>query len=313
MSDLLEKIRQLRPDVFAPDPALLARERDRLMARIAAEAAPVVPRRQVLSRRRRVSLMIALPLVALVGAAAGGWALSRDSATATEVACQFDERSMHQIDSSTGDPVADCGAEWRRLFDSSPPALVAFDNGLGGITVVRDGVDVPSSWRPLASDFRQDARLIELDATLSDHGRGLESACTTLAQARTLAEAELARLRLRTWIVSSERGSADGAATCTTHYLDRDNRRVVLFPLPSSGHPVDAPYRQLARRLSQLMTSGCLTVDAAVARARREAQDVGLDEAAGEVLFHTIDGAACARITVNVGGRVEVTIRGDRP
>ena len=315
MSDVLETIRRLRPDVEPPDAALLEREREQLMARIAAESLrpDELRRRPAPTRRRRVLWAIALALVALIGAAAGGWALSRDSATATEVGCQFDRGSVHVIDSSTGDPVADCGAEWRRLFHSSPPALVAYDSGFGGITVVRQGSDVPSSWQRLATGFRQNTRLIELDAALGDHGGGLESGCMRLAEARRVAEGEVARLGLRNWTVVPERGAADGRTTCTAHYLDRVERRVVLFPMERLRSDAGAPYAQLARRLRALTTNTCMSVDEALFAARREARQLRLDETAGEVLFHTVDGDACARATVNVGGRVEVTIRGDAP
>jgi hypothetical protein len=179
--------------------------------------------------------------------------------------------------------------------------------------VVRAGTDVPAEWRLLSPEFRQDARLIELDAALGDVGAGLESHCLPLERARPIAEAQVSRLGLRDWTVVSRRGAADGVRSCTRHYLEHPRRRVVLIPLPaptSVAERASAPYMQLAAFLRDA-TQTCLTVAAAARAGRAEATRLGLDEATGEVVFHVIDGDACARTTTNVGGRIEVTIRGD--
>ena len=305
MADELHLVTELRPQVAAPDPVLLTRERDALMTFIADGPAVHRPRRWLLAA--------AILLTALVGAAAGGWALTRGTEETTEVGCALDRNldSIAVIDASSGDPVADCAAEWRRRHGSAAPPLVAYDNAHGGVQVVPKGLSVPSEWRLLPEGFRQDARLVELDAALGDLGSGLNASCLTLPAARALAVAELARLRLDSWSVASERGRADGARTCTQHYLDRERRRVVLIPLPGAPRP-DAPYAILARRLAAATKSDCLTVESALTRARAEASALGLDKPAGATVFHVVYGTGCARVTVNVGGRVEVTIRGKR-
>ncbi len=88
----------------------------------------------------------------------------------------------------------------------------------------------------------------------------------------------------------------------------------------SLGGPVppDLPVVAVARRLTALIVEGpdarCLTVERAAELARREAERLGLSEAAGQVVFHVVPPDAaqpgtCARVTTVVGGTAEVTIR----
>jgi hypothetical protein len=97
-----------------------------------------------------------------------------------------------------------------------------------------------------------------------------------------------------------------------------DEKKVELVPRPGGPFSDAAPFVQLARSLSRQLIDGagarCLSLDEGLALARHEAARLGLDENAGEVVFHIVPpsdpaAATCARPTTGVGGRVEVTLR----
>lgn len=213
------------------------------------------------------------------------------------------------ISAATGDPVADCAAEWRRLFRTAPPRLVAYDTG-GEVTVVPAGTDVPDDWKPLSPAFRQNADLIEFDERLGDSTRGLDSRCFSLQEARAFAQTLLAKSGLEGWSVVTDPRSRARTDSCTAYAIDTANRRVVLISHDVKYTPSDAPHLVLARRLGELTTTSCLTVDAAAQVVRREAAKFGWQESDSSLIVNTIPGNGCADIVVNVGGRVEVTIRG---
>ena len=306
-----EVIRRLR----MADPArglapLPANERDELRRFITANR-PAGPRPLAAPslRQRRWLLLATGALAAVIAAGAGAWALRDRAADTTSLACAFEPDSMSIIASASGDPLADCRDEWRRLHDTTPPALAAYDSG-GHVTVVRAGSAVPKEWQLLPAGFRQDARLIELDERLGDTAAGLESGCFSLDRARPLAEGLLRRVGLAEWSVVTEPGAAESTGTCATYSLDRASRQIVL--LPRQGHlgGNDAPYLQLSRRLAAAAAADCLTVLEATGRVRREAARFGWTEAHGSLVINSLGGTGCADIVVNVGGRVEVTIRG---
>ncbi len=259
-------------------------------------------------RAPRRTLVLAGVVVAL-GLAGVGWAVLDSIGSSTSVGCHTDDGGISIVDAVTGDPVADCAAVWRRDTGGEPPPLVAYDNGTGGIEVVPEGADVHVSWRQLEPGLAQDPRLIELEAALDDHVDGLPADCHRLESARVIADREVDRLGLEGWQVVSERRAADGAQTCASFILEPERRRVVLIPLDGARAPDDAPYRVLASRLGDALEQDCRTVASAAELTRQAAADAGID---GGLVVHQVidDTSTCARADVNVGGGVEVTIRG---
>lgn len=313
MTAEVELLRRLRPSADGPDPQLAERERNALMAVIerrttaGAEAIPA-------PRRRRARWVIPAAIAILGVTAAAGWAVLRtDHTISTEIGCPH-----AIIDATSGDPVADCAELWVLREHTHPPQLAGFVNPAGGIEVVPADQPVPDGWEPLEDGFRQDDRLIALEAELDDWSRGLPSDCFARDDAVELVERNLARLGLIEWSVTTERGAADGRATCSAYYRDGTETRVVVIPLERTGGYEHRNFVVLADRLSSLMVgddAACLTVDVAAELARAEAARLGFDLATGEIVFHVVAAPAddprptCARPTTNVGGRVEITLR----
>lgn len=271
------------------------------------QTAPTRPSARDRVPRRTFALAAAIMTLSLV---AVGWVVLTSIENSTSVGCHTADGVVSIADAVTGDPVADCAAVWRQDTGSEPPDLIAYDNGNGGIEVLPEGSDAPSGWQQLEPGVAQDPRLIELDASLDDHIDGLPADCHRLDSARVIADREVDRLGLTGWQVVSERGEADGAQTCTYYFLEPERQRVVLIPLDSGDAPDDAPYRVLANRLGEALEEECLSVAEAVELTRRSAADAGIDEN-GVVVHQAVDdNSTCARADVNVGGRVEVTIRG---
>lgn len=271
---------------------------------------PPTPGRTRLPRRTVVlAATIATLTFAAVGAAA--YFNSVQIQTTTGVACRTADGSVSVIDAVSGDPVTDCASHWQQTTGALPPALVAYGDGRGGIEVVPAGAEVPDTWQALERGLAQDPRLIELEAALDDHIDGLRAGCHRPDSARAVTERELDRLGLDAWDAVSERGSADGETTCTYFFLDPDRQRVVLIPLEGILDAADTPHGILASRLDQELDR-CLSTDAVADLTRDIAADVGVVPE-GLVIHEVTDkDADCARAQLNVGGRVEVTIRGPK-
>lgn len=155
--------------------------------------------------------------------------------------------------------------------------------------------------------------MIELDAALADFGDGLRAQCYTLATARPLAEATLQRLGLADWSVRIDPDRNGGDDTCAIHGLDPEAKAVVLSGDIGMGPPpADTPYVRLAAAVQDQIDRHCLTRQQAVDAVRRIASDLGIHETGGDLVIHSVpdDSAACSRTDVNVGGRIEVTVRG---
>lgn len=255
--------------------------------------------------RRTLVLVTVMSILSL--AAIGGAAVMWPAEKTTSVSCHTDTNTETVVDSVTGDPVEDCKRAWRDT-GQEPPALIAYDNGQGGISVLPAEEQAPDGWEPMDSGAVQDPHLIQLKAALADYGSGLHAKCHALPEARDVAQREIDRLELKGWSVRAERGEADGTSTCTYFYLDPANRAVVLIPQEEVAPP-DGPFTAFARELSTVLEEDCRTVPEAAQVARETAVQHGVDMglAVHEVTDGTLD---CARSDVTVGGGVEVTVRG---
>ena len=294
MSDEFELLRRLRPPTAGPDPALVADERKALMALITEAPRPLpqpIPPDGDRRRRRRPRWLAPTVLVISGATVAAGWAVFRpESRTLTSVSC-----GDSTIGSSTGDPVADCAALWRREKGTEPPALVAYEGPGGGIWVLPVGEKPPAGSKPLGQAFRQETSIIELEDELGDVARGLQSACRTEADARRLVTTQLERLGLAGWRVTvraaepeiprrSDRvPAAQPASTTPTGealgfsptassdpatepcpsgqpafrgIIRADQKKVELAPRPDGPFSEAVPFVQLARSLSRQLIDG---------------------------------------------------------
>lgn len=312
MIDPVDVVRQVAPPVEAP-PELLERVRNDLMTTINLSDHNETERPS--RRRRRWAIPIAA--TAVLASAAAGWAAVRgDSSTSTSLQCPGNT----YVQAVIGDPVADCADVWRDINGTEPPPMTAYDNGEGGVAVLLEGEAVPDGYVALEPGPYQDTTLIELTAALGDSGSGLTSNCFDEAGARELVQRELTRLGLSDWTVTvDENRPPTGAASCAYFIAQPDQRQVQLIGMgPAPSQP--SPYHLFASELDDRLNAECVGLDAAadITRSLASATDVSsytdyeFSEESGLLNIHTIEdpSATCARADVNVGGAVEVTLRG---
>jgi hypothetical protein len=268
-------------------------------------------------RHLRLPVIVGVSLV-LAGAAIG-WALTTTSARDTvSVQCEI-EGSDTIIPSITGDPVADCAAQWRRDTDRNPPPLVAYDNGHGGITVAPAGQAPLPGARPLPGGATQNVSIVEVQQSLDDFVRGLNSGCFDNRTASEMTTRILARFGMEDWTVRSVPStdvSSSSAAPAAPQgcvgaaILDPAIRTVVLRALGGTMRP-GAPYERLAERLRSVAEE-CMPLDATAKRVRSIADELGLSEAAHEYQLTEIpeNDAPCTTVNETVGGTIFLILRG---
>jgi hypothetical protein len=258
-------------------------------------------------RRRRRRLMLAIAAVALVvTATAATWVALRGAPAreTTSVQCLIKGNDAI-IPSISGNPAHDCAADYRREFGTAPPSLVAYDNTLGGVTVLPRSQTAPRGWKVLRA---QNVALIELQDSLDDYIDGLNSSCLDAKAATALAKAKLARFGFTGWAVSVR----NGAGQCMAMDLvDPAAQTVTLIStsVPSGSH--EATFHKLADKLRPLAQS-CQSLAPAVASVRTAANSLGLSESARtyELNAVTDNSLRCASIYETVGGTIFLTVRG---
>src|SRR5205085_2100789 len=142
------------------------------------------------AQRSRRPLVLALAVVVAAATAAAAWAILGSSAQeTTSIECVIAGTDTI-IPASSGDPAADCALQWQRDLGTTPPPLVAYDNGEGGVTVIPSGEKPQAGWTALPGRS-QDVALIQLQESLDDYVNGLNSTCLDGAAATALAHAKL--------------------------------------------------------------------------------------------------------------------------
>lgn len=265
--------------------------------------------RRAAPHRRRLVLALAAVFVVAIATAATWVALSHDPAReTTSVECVIKGVDTI-IPSTSGDPARDCAVEWKREFGNAP-ALVAYDNTLGGVTVLPRTAKPPAGWRTLKS---QDVALIQLQSSLDDYVAGLHSSCLDDKAATALTRQKLAEFGFSGWTVTlaDSASQPQGVTTCIgAAYVDPVARTVNLS---GYGVPSGAPERpaQLAAKLRPIARQ-CRSVPAAVASVRGAANSLGLSESAKtyELNAVTDNSMRCASIYETVGGTIFLTVRG---
>lgn len=258
------------------------------------------------ARRRRRALVLAFAVV-VVAATAATWAATRSGPAreTTSVQCLIGN-SDAIIPSTSGDPARDCAADYRREFGTAAPKLVAYDNGLGGVTVIPDTRKPQAGWKRLVSG--QDVDLIQLQDSLDDYVNGLNSRCLDENAATSFAKARLAQFGFTGWTVTLRN---TGGGPCTgSGLVDPPSETVTLFAggaAPGTG----TTFEKLAATLRPL-TETCESLPAAVAAVRAAASRLGLSESArGYDLNPVADNSLrCASIYETVGGTIFLTVRG---
>lgn len=316
----VEELRALAPPppVRPISPERLALRKEILMREVRRSSDPYAPAPLRMptspaakpARRRHHRLpVLAAAAVMVLGGAAVGWAVVASTARDTvSVQCEIEGASA-VIPAATGDPVADCAAQWQRETGRPAPPLVAYDNGVGGITVLPADQAPPSGWTPLQSGETQNVSMVELQQWLDDYVRGLHSGCYDNATAVEMTERTLARLGMADWTVRPP-PSSDAAPCVDTGILDGASRSVTLRAL---GGPVPAgpTVEKLAARLRSI-AGDCASMDATAKLVRSAASELGLSEATRQFELSEVrdDSARCTTIYENVGGTIFVILRG---
>jgi hypothetical protein len=278
-------------------------------------------------RRRRLPILLAAALVVLSGTAVA-WALVASSGRDTvSVQCEIQGVSTI-IPSATGDPGADCAAQWQRDTGNSAPPLVAYDNGVGGITVLPADQTPPSGWTRLGNGETQNLSMVQMQQWLDDYVSGLNSGCYDNATATQMTEQALPRFGMAGWTVQPAPPSdltaqpappsasaaplvVSGAQQCVdTGILDGTNRTVSLRAL---GGPVPPGFAEekLAVKLRSIAQQ-CGSLDATATQVRSAATDLGLSEDAHQFELTEVrdDSARCTTISEDVGGTIFLILRG---
>jgi hypothetical protein len=265
-------------------------------------------------RRRRPAVIAALSVLALAGSAAAGWAIFGSARNATSIECSI-HGSLTVIDGTSGNPVADCSAQWQRQTGAAAPPLVAYLLKSGVVEVQ------PATERPPARSTRLPAgtvlntQLIVLNEWLGDYIHGLSSRCYSDAAATASVHAELAGLGLPGWTVSFRPPAANGTTTCASIFIVfAAQRHVQLLTSPAAPPRGEVSafrlFRSLARSLRSV-SGTCQDLPATADRVHAIARRLGFSAPAGlELDKVTVPSATCTSIYEDVGGTIVVTLRG---
>jgi hypothetical protein len=260
--------------------------------------------RQTAPRRRLVLASVAVALVAIATAATWVVLSGAPARETTSVQCLINGNDA-VIPSTSGDPAHDCAVEWRQDFGTKPPALVAYDNTHGGVTVLAGSQKPPRGWTVLKS---QDVALIELQDSLDDYISGLNSSCFDAKAATSLTESSLARLGFHRWTVDVRSGTG---ACVGTGIVDPVAHSVTLIPMGDPTAGPETTFEKLAGKLRPL-TRNCQSLPAAIVSVRAAATSLGLSASAKTYELSAVkDGSLrCASIYETVGGTIFLIVRG---
>ena len=282
--------------------------RDDLLARlvslpVSTEAATGRP------RRHRLPVIAVASATTVVAGTAIGWAITNSGATdTTSVQCEINGTDTI-IPASSGDPVADCAAQWQRETGTNAPRLVAYDNGNGGITVAPAAQAPPPSSSPLPPGTTQNVSAITLQESLDDYVSGLNATCHSADSAVAFTRQLLHAAGLQHWSVVAPPEGADGSSTCADTAIVNAKSQEVMLRALHGPEPTERPYMQLAQRLRNL--SGCHSAAELAQRVRSVAQDLGLSAAAHEYQLTTVATKSdCSVVHETVGGTIFLTVRG---
>ena len=265
-------------------------------------------------RRVRRPLVLAVAALVAVTTATFAWAITRGGASqTTSVECVIAGTDT-VIDATSGNPAADCAAEWQRERGTPPPPLTAYANTSGGVTVFPRSEKPPAGWRTLRS---QNVALIELQESLDDYLNGLTSSCFTASAATAFTRQQLARRGFVGWKVDV-RHSAQGSTSpiCTGSGIVDPTTTTVRLISGSFGNP---PQNWLPGRLAaslRPLTKTCLSLPAMGRAVEQRASQLGLSPEppatkASYVLHSSPDDRLrCTSLYETVGGTINLILRG---
>jgi hypothetical protein len=327
---------------MTPDPLALLRQADpapspapydpgcatALIDRAVAADTPGTGRGQGRRTRRWRAAAAALTAAVLAGGGGAAYAVLHQPAdSALGLACaagtsrQEFEQAGGSLSSfmsvSSGDPVADCAAEYERRGAGAAPALRGYTTGTSYVSVVPADWAVPTSWQALPDTFRNDPVRLELRQRLDDVLEGPQSRCHSADEVAALVRSDLTDLGLTGWTIQrlEQARRADGRTWCALAFVDDSGSRTVLLQGldgPASGeYPTGEPFGQVLQTLRQRIAGQCLPLPAARQVAEQAVSAAGFDPAHDAKITSIEDPVAtCTRAYVPVAGLIEITLRG---
>lgn len=216
---------------------------------------------------------------------------------------------------TSGDPVADCAAEYERLY-GQVPALRAYATGQSFITVVPAEWPVPAHWEPLGGHFATDPARVELESRLADQIEGPSAQCRDVDAVEALVRQDLADLGLTNWPTQrlSQAARADGDMWCAIAFPDYDGKSQVLIQglkhetiIPGSADDILA----VIERLRADIVERCVPLSEAERAAANAVQAAGFDVATEARITTIVDAnAPCSRVDFVPAGLISITVRG---
>ncbi len=214
----------------------------------------------------------------------------------------------------SGDPVADCAAEYQ-LRRIPPPALRGYSTGASHISVVPADWTVPTTWQPLGGDFRSDPARLELEQRLDDVIDGPSSACHSADQVQALVQRDLTELGLTAWTIDrlDQAGRADGEDWCALALLDVTGLQTVSIqglPGPANGQAAPTePFGQLLQSLRR-DAGRCRSLPEAQERVEQAVTAAGFDLQDATITTIVDASASCTVADMPSSGSIQVVLRG---
>ncbi len=267
-------------------------------------------------RRRRRSVLVATLVASLVGAGAAAAAYQHwyaggalDGLTCLTT---WHDPGASDLDATggpalTGDPIADCQ---RYQQEEGRPAIadpVAIE--WHGRTVVAPRGEIPAGSDPLPAATSADARTRELRASLGDYVDGGSARCFTAATGKTFADKEITRLGLSGWTVRLMPAAAGGP--CGFFDTDSATRTVMVFPDrgPDPDIAIDGDAAKVFA-LRDALRRGIADQCVSLAQAETVAAAALGSDQHWPLTSIEDPAASCARVDLEVGGSVQVTVYG---
>ncbi|MEI2777628.1 MAG: hypothetical protein V9G19_16975 [Tetrasphaera sp.] len=286
------------------------------------EGIPMTPRPTTTPRkrlRRRTIALVAGAALLLGGTATAAYDKWYAGGAADGLTCMttwVDPLTTENAPSTGGpalttDPVADCQRYQRESGESEIANPVAFSRNGQVFVVPRD--QVPADGNPLGEAPADTAAAMELRSSLGDWVDGGESGCYDRTTGPAFIRKELARLGLTGWevtIMPDNRPYEEGP--CGFFDVDMANSEARFFPDRQEERSADEPQGALPfvyevrEALRSSITDTCLSVSEAGAAAKRA---VGAEHhwPTTAVVDNSAD---CARVDMQVGGSIQITVYG---
>jgi hypothetical protein len=309
-------------DPAADVPAYAAHQTTALLDRITERATSPTP---VGARRGRAVAAVIGATATVVAGGGVAWAvLSQPAETALKVNCaaastraEFDEYGGFTavMDTLTGDPVLDCGAEYQRL-EGAVPALAAYETGGVSVSVMPTDWPAPEGWRRLPAGFRSDPVRLELKQRLDDLVDGPSAGCRTADETEARVRADLQDLGRTGWRVERLDAAprADGRTWCAVAWVDESSaQRVLIQGIEQDGQPLVGDGPSIAALLQDLrdeVASDCLALRDAERSTAEAVARAGFAPVDARLTVVPDPTAACTRVDLVPSGVVTIVLRG---